>query len=43
MYKNNTVQAFCCFFYDKVIFVEDITKQGESLFYYYFCLRILEV
>ena len=33
MYKNNTVQAF----------VEDITKQGESLFYYYFCLRILEV
>ena len=28
MYKNNTVQAFCCFFYDKVIFCRRYNKAG---------------
>ena len=31
MYKNNTVQAFCCFFYDKVIFCRSMKKILNNL------------
>lgn len=39
MYKKNTVQAFCCFFYDKVIFCRRYNKGEGFIFLLLFLSR----
>lgn len=43
MYKNNTMQAFCCFFYDNVIFCRRYNKAGGFIFLLLFLPKKLEV